>query len=201
MRDSTARWPCTLRVSYWIAAASAVGLAVVLTEMGRHLETPAAPCKIVSLELAATRPEVDGILASWQEKKVGVETALKVARRSILIDFPFIVAYSIMLGGGCWWVAGVLRRRTVPGETVVRWLAWLQPVAGVLDVVENVGMREEIGSFGRRSLADWLPPVVAVSAGTKFVLVGLGMVAIIGGLFLRWWPMRLRRTRGSAAGA
>lgn len=190
MRDTAADGQRTLRVGYWITAAATVGLAVVLTKMGEDLKTPEAPRKVVSLELAATVQRANAILKSWNGKVLDGETALDLAKRSIVVDFPFIVAYSTALGGGCWWAAGILRRRGFPGGNLVRRLAWLQPVAGVLDIVENVGMLEEMDRFGRSHAPEWLPRVVAASAGTKFVLLGLGIVAIMGGLVLRWWPAR-----------
>lgn len=181
------------RAVFWFAAAATVVLAVELTKSGKRLQTGEAPRGIVSLELASTVERVEAIVESWRRTRVGRGTAVDVAKRSIYLDFPFIVAYSTVLAGGCWWVAGVLGRRGLPGAGGVRTLGWLQLAAGALDVVENAGMLIEIDRAPAGELVDWVPPVVAVAARTKFTLAGVGVVAILCGLAVRWLPVGRRR--------
>lgn len=178
------------RVLFWLAVAVAVALFVVLARLDAPLKTSEAPYGIVSLELASSVAEVETILASWRRVVVEGVGGLTLARRSIGIDFAFIVAYVTVLAGACRWAAAALRRQGRPGASAVRAVAGLQPVAGLLDVVENVGMLIEVGRASGGGLAAFVPPVVAVAASLKFLSIAAGVVAILWGLAARWLPRR-----------
>ena len=120
---------------------------------------------IVAYELAFTPGQADALLRSWGS--VGQQAA----RRSLLIDFPFMVSYALLFAG-----VTLLISRTQEGWPAVagRWLTLAAPLAALLDGIENLML---LSMLGRGGSIPSLPPVVAgVAASLKFSLLLLVIV-------------------------
>jgi hypothetical protein len=141
---------------------------------GSELNTDAAPCGIISLELAGTSNAAADILASWQQKFGSLDPAV----RSLALDsFLFIPLYASSLAVGCLWV-----RDQLPGDQrIVRRLltvlAWGQLGAAVLDCSENAAMWVMLQG---PVVAPW-PQLAKWSAVPKFCLVILALLCILSG--------------------
>jgi hypothetical protein len=146
---------------------------VVLTWVGRPLTTPAAPKGIISYEFAGSVLKAKDILISWGE-------AGRVhAAFSLGLDFLFILAYMTSIGLACTWTGEVFRRRGWLVGSLGALIAWGVCLAGVLDVIENVGLTTML--FGTVS-SPW-PQLAAACAAGKFLLIAIAMLyAAIGGL-------------------
>lgn len=104
---------------------------------------------IVALELPKGTEGAQQILAAWQRKGL-----MKAARRSITVDWLFIVLYVLALVCG-----GVLVARAgealggldaADAKTVALVLAIAAVVAGLLDVLENLGMKRMLDGHVQR---------------------------------------------------
>lgn len=82
---------------------------------------------IISLELAKTHAEAKAITADWN---------IPGAIKNTYLDFVFIIAYSLFLFFGVYRLADRLKNP----ENFLKYLAWLAPLAGLLDFVENYKM-------------------------------------------------------------
>src|SRR5438874_293647 len=71
----------------------ATGAAVACSRLFPRLTTEVATRGIVSLQLAFTAARANAVVGSWRKQQL--EGA---ARRSLLVDFPFIVSYAWALG-------------------------------------------------------------------------------------------------------
>src|ERR1043165_6231129 len=112
----------------------ATGLALYF--QGASLETPQAPQRVVSLELATNAATAQGVIGSWERK--GVK---HIAVWQILLDFVFIAGYTAVLVGIA---LSTERAATAAG---IHWLAqashyaaYVAFVPGLLDCIENAGM-------------------------------------------------------------
>jgi hypothetical protein len=182
-------------LSGWLRLVILVVLLVACALTGR-LARPAAgtragkPGGLFALELATTRARFERATEGWGEED------WKAVVRAIGFDFGFIVAYALCLAFACrWagaWFAGVgwswargLGSFGVP-------LAGAMFVAGVCDVVENVGLLHAI----RKGPAQpWLAAAGSASAA-KWVLTAVGLLYFFCGLVARGaWFARMSWNR------
>lgn len=94
-------------------------------------DRPLAPYTIVSLELAFTPARAAAMFAAWGE------AGLRIARQSLLIDFGFMPAYALALGGL------VLAEAQLAAGRMQTWglrLAAAPFVAVLFDAVENIAL-------------------------------------------------------------
>jgi hypothetical protein len=160
--------------SLTVPAAATAGLLVPLAVLDRRMQSAGGP-GILPFELAGPDRSAD-ILRAW-----GVE-GQRAARASLLLDFPFLVAYTVLnvrltgrardaLSGRGGWMAGGL------ASTV----AAAQVAAGACDAVENVALLSVVAHGGDARLA----AVARSAALVKFagLIVGwlYGAVAVLGG--------------------
>ena len=186
-----------LRLVGWVIAVLAVlRLGGELRSAG--LEGKTARYGIVSLELARTPDEVNAVLSEWRDAG-----KLEAAKKNVLLDFPFIVAYVGALLLTLLWSADQVRearRHLWPRAfwslccAILVFLAWAQIAAGLLDVLENIGMLRYLDGH-----VEWtLIQVVWISAAVKFGIVILGLAAFLFTLIL-WlvlpWRLYLRVVR------
>ena len=136
---------------------------------------------IVAFELPKSTEGAQQILAAWQRH--GLE---KAARRSITVDWLFIVLYVLALAG-----LGVLAARaaaTTDGfgaeaaETVALILVAAAVLVGALDVLENLGMKRMLDGRVERPV----PQTTTWIARAKWILAFL-LGAVIAGLLLYGW--------------
>lgn len=111
---------------------------------------------IVNLEMAGRAAKAQSILDAWGDQ-------LGMARASIRYDYPFIACYVVTIAGLCLFGG---RRPSHPGVSRTAFIAmWSIVVAGLIDVLEDVGISSMIDSDSGH-LAPW---VKTLAAG-KFLL-------------------------------
>jgi hypothetical protein len=123
---------------------------------------------IVAFELAKTPNVAAAILKEWQEKDL-----IGNARKSIYLDFIFLLLYSISIGLGC-----VLLSRFTQNELLVQSgsvLSKVVPLAGLCDVVENLAMLKTLCG-----LVTSLPVTIAYwFAVVKFLIVAVSLLFLL----------------------
>src|SRR6185503_7274552 len=134
----------------------------------KGLRTTDTPRGIVDLELAASRARADRIMDAWGPSR------WRSAVVSLYWDFPFILIYANVLAIAV--VCSAISWRS----TTLGWLAtagfviaWLQWVAGALDVVEDVLLLRMLNQRERqeRNKSVWVPRVATICAAMKFALI------------------------------
>lgn len=161
----------------------AVLLTIFMARIGAPLDSPEAPMGIVSLELARTPEKMGRIVDEWTPRQEAT------ARRSLRLDFTYLVVYALALSLACAALADAtwLGRRAV--ATAAAAMSWGSLAAGALDAVENVALLAVL----RGAAMTMAPPVAFAAASLKFALVGAALTVLaIGGI------LRLLRTRGQA---
>jgi hypothetical protein len=160
----------------WFIFATLAIMAGLQTQ-GRPLRTEAAPAGIVSYEFACSEANARTMIESWP--------SLGPAYGNLLLDFPFLVAYSTSIALGCLWAGSRMNARDSRLGRLGPWLAWGQWLAAGLDAIENAALIITLVQFGAgAALAPW-PSVAAVCAAPKFLLVALGLAYSALGLFAR----------------
>lgn len=161
-------------------------LGAKLQVLDQALRTEAAPLGIVSFELARTTDAAQAILASWQAPPVMAD-----AWASVMLDYAWLVLYALTLTLGCSMVALDWVGRSARLTAAISVVAWLQPLAALLDAIENTAMvwMLHTGEAGQ----PW--PMIAFSAAVpKFAIVCIGIAVILGGAVdasWRWLGVRL----------
>jgi hypothetical protein len=171
--------PARLRQVTGLALLATVLLYIVF---GIH-DRPLAPFSIVSYELAFTPARALAMFNAWGE------AGRRVARESLLIDFAFMPAYALALGG-----LALAEARLAAGQMQRIGLAiTLAPVmAAVFDVVENLALLAALSQPAAPSAGMLL--VAGVCAVVKFALIIAAVVYIAAAS-----AGRLRRAARSSA--
>lgn len=129
---------------------------------------------IIPFELAGGEARATAIMRRWGRP------GQAAARRSLLLDYPYLASYSCLLALACDATAESLRRRerfwlAAAGAP----LAWGQLAAGACDAAENAALLAVLAGARRR-----MPVVARVFAVNKFVLLGLGLAYLLIGFAL-----------------
>jgi hypothetical protein len=147
-----------------IAAAASVSLLVPLLVLERRMRATGGP-GIIPFELAGP-DRSEEVLRAWGPQGRGA------ARCSLLLDFPYLVAYTAVGLGLTARARDALARRGYPALAAMGPLvASAQIAAGASDAVENTALLVVIGRGGDRRLA----ALARDAARTKFL-------ALLGGL-------------------
>ncbi|MEA3349814.1 MAG: hypothetical protein U9Q82_04255 [Chloroflexota bacterium] len=170
---------------FWPLLGLTLLIIFVFNLTGAPLNTAAAPCGILSYELAGSVSNAEAILASWDS------IARERAAFSLGLDFLFIPVYVSAITCGCGMAAGALRRRGWPLASLdaAAGIAWGLFLAGLLDVVENIAL--SIVLFGIPT-APW-PQVAYWCALPKFALVFFGIVYAFLGAAVHFSTVYLKR--------
>ena len=96
---------------------------------------------------------------------------------SLGLDFLFLVIYSTLLSLGCVCAASSFQKGTWNTLGII--LAWGQWMAAFFDALENISLVAIL--FGSQS--NFIPLISRFSAFIKFVLIFLGLIYIISGIF------------------
>jgi hypothetical protein len=176
----------------WVWGASiAEFLAMVFIQVyyGRRLRTTAAPRGIVSLELASTEERTRAILDSWHHVPVAWADAASV----LYWNFAFLLVYATILSHLCAWAGRTVEAAwNWPGAAgagvVLAWLSWL---AAACDAGENACLLRQLKAGQGAALA----AMARTFALTKFVLIGIGLAFVAGGIVASHggpgdWPSR-----------
>jgi hypothetical protein len=119
---------------------------------------------IIPFELAGTPERAERIMQRWES------SGQAAARRSLVLDYPFLVAYASLQALACNAASDTLRRRdrkllAAAGAPV----AWGQLAAGGFDAIENAALLGVIAGGDAR-----LPALARACATAKFALLGAG---------------------------
>jgi hypothetical protein len=159
-----------------------------------HYRPEAAPPDIIALQTAGTAQRAEyvietyrGVLmgagpgSTWRPFNPGIQGGGKIrATENTKFDYLFIPCYVLALGLGCAWTAHEFRKLKQDGPArLADRVALLQPLAGLLDAVENVGLLNMLA--GR--LGSW-PAITAVLASIKIGLVVAGGAVFVAGIVL-----------------
>jgi hypothetical protein len=153
------------------------GVALVWTQLFPNLTTSVAPRGIISLQLARSSERAAAIVQSFQEAhREGT------ARRSLYVDFPFILLYSFalaflgLLAGRAALASGLASSATADSLALATaTAAW---AAGLCDCLENVGLLFML----RGKTGQPLPGLTTAAAWAKFGLLtstGLFVVGVL----------------------
>lgn len=161
--------PVPRRIRGLVALASLAIASVLLVLMFGRLEATDTPLGVVDLEFAGTQARAREILRLWTERGVG--DFLPV---SLILDIPFIVAYSLGLSTLCAIATERFGRGSAAyGLGIV--LTAAQWIAGGFDLLEDAALSTMVGSV----VTDPWPRVAQVCALAKFALISLGAVYIV----------------------
>lgn len=157
--------------------------AALMLGLGRLPRTRTAPRRIISLELVKSVAEAQQILADWRRED---EHADRRAAFQIGADFLFILGYAPLLALCAGLGGQALGALWPPLALVGGAMAWLQLLAGALDMVENIALMQLL--LGTRS-EGW-PTLARSCARLKFWLVGAGLLFALPGLAYLFgvWP-------------
>jgi hypothetical protein len=149
-------------------------LAVVvgLSIQGYRLKTPAAPCGIISFELAGTRAAADLMVTSWSPPHCDVRDDAFI---NLGVDYLFLFLYPLAISLACHLTARrdqkFARRTWIVGAI----LSWLVLAATPLDATEDYALIKVL----KTSSGDFWPALARWCAIPKFgfILIGLGYLA------------------------
>lgn len=128
---------------------------------------------IVALEFARTPDDVATLRRGWASEGDAA------ARRSIWVDFVFVVGYVGFPAFLCWWLAVVADGREWQGWARVAALAMVAfVVAGLCDLAENVGMLNELRGPPDAISGHW-PVFTSAFAYAKFGLLALATPTVL----------------------
>jgi hypothetical protein len=113
------------------------------------------------VDLAAARSVADAmsIVDGW------TRTQTTIARWVVALDFLFIPVYVTAISLACLWP--LVRKRAL--RRVGRWAAWVIPLGGIADVIENVAL---LNLISNPASADWIR-VLRVAFVSKWVIVAI----------------------------
>jgi hypothetical protein len=163
--------PAPLAVALFIASVGAF-LFLATKTIDRRLRIEGAPLGIVSLELAGTSERTRFIMDAWGPE---LQDRARTVQRW---DYPFIIAYTLVLAFAVAGVGVILRDQRFIAE-LSGIFAWAAVAAGVLDVVENLALTRVLNS---ETSQPW-PRIAQIAAGGKFVLLFAIAAFLILGLF------------------
>jgi uncharacterized membrane protein len=159
--------------TFWIGLLLMVSTALFMRPSSKCLTTLSTPKAIVDLELAFDQQEALRIKEVWSVNDCRNSLALssnglEAAMVNIVLDFPFLVAYTIFLI-----ILIILTRRNdLLKDSITGFLIYAAFLAGLLDVIENILMMFFLGMHQIPSFT------FAIAASLKFGIILLLIIAI-----------------------
>jgi hypothetical protein len=141
---------------------------IALRIINGPLRTPAAPHRIVSLELADFE-RAQAILDSWDTR------ARLHAAMGLGFDYLFLALYGATLALGCAGASETLAPHVAFLGDLGPWLAWGACLAAVLDAIEN----DALWTMLREGPTRQLTVVARACAFPKFLLIGLTVIYVL----------------------
>lgn len=166
--------PRRFRLLLWISGASALALFAALWVIDLQISSTEGP-GILALEVAGSPSRAGVILSEW-----GAD-GIRWARISLLLDFPFLLAYATFLAATC----TALTARLAPNALrdagssagslarIAPGMGWAALLAGACDVIENIALLRVI----EFSLTPWAG-LAQLMAALKFTLLGATLALI-----------------------
>jgi hypothetical protein len=167
------------RILLWISGIFTLFLTIALSYVDQPLKNPVAPHGIVSFELAGSIQTARAILDSWNAQ------ARLFAAFSLGIDFLYLTAYPLFIALLIYKLAEKFRKSYYLFYRFGLALALLQPVAGVLDAIENYGLIRLL--FG--SMNGTFASLAFFAATVKFTLIVTGVLYFaVGSFWIKFAP-------------
>lgn len=141
-----------------------VAMMLVMILTGASLKTPETPRGILDLELAHSISRVNVILNAWSPATIHDTDNISNAKSNTGYDFVFILFYSLFLLNACNALAASF---TGIAYATGKLLAKAAIVAGVLDIMENIGMLFTLNEWVSSDIIF----ITAVFAIAKWILV------------------------------
>lgn len=148
--------------------------------LGLPLITNAAPGAIVSFELAGDLSTALAIMQSWDQ------AAMVAAGISLGLDYLYLVIYASTIALGCVLIGNANGSHSLIAVATI--LAWMQPVAALLDAIENYALIQLL--LGAHAI--YWPPVAKWCAIPKFIIIAVGLVFLVVGVLM----LHIKRLRG-----
>jgi hypothetical protein len=159
---------------FFILAAGTIIMLVVMVKTGAILKTNNTPHGILNLEFASNTQTVNAILQAWQ--KTTTSNNIKAATINTLLDFIFLVFYSLFLNKLCNIIADKLSGLLAVAGRIIAYSAL---AAGVLDIIENTGMLLSLNGYINSATAI----ITFTAASIKWLLVvAILLYVMVGGL-------------------
>lgn len=139
-------------------------LLVKLFAIDRELK----PYTILHYEFAWSAEHAKRMFDAWGEP------GRSAARKSLVYDLPFILAYPFLVSA-----LTLLAARAAPGKYALLgvWLGGAPFVAAILDVIEDIALWRALDQF--QQPPEHLLQLAAIAAGVKFLLLALsGLYAL-----------------------
>jgi hypothetical protein len=187
------KWSTSAEVATLVACAVVFLIASrVFRSIGRALRTNGGG-SIVGLELVGSTAAASRLLGRWRAHG---HVATRAARRSLLLDVPFLAAYGLGLAVvGAVAAESARRHGWTAAADATALAAWVALVAAALDAAEDVALVFVLRQSDRAVVRQPAPRVAQLCAAAKFVslvlaiplLVGtalVGTVALIGAEFV-----------------
>ena len=156
---------------YWLFILAVLN--VIVIAVMQSFSTDLKPYTIIGFEFALTPENAQLMVSAWREN--GVLNSVYFVTG---FDYLFMVAYSAFLWLACMQVGNGMSQRLMKAFQI---LAWLQPVAAVLDAVENLSLFQILAG----SLKLLWPTLAAACAAPKFAFVVLAIISCVVGLLYK----------------
>lgn len=163
--------------TFYFLLAGTIIMIVLMMLSGKDLKATATPMGIVDLELASSKEAVQTILFAWDSKGKDV-----IAKASIntYLDFVFLTFYTLFFYSCCKFLAASLSHKKT-WVFILRRIAVLALLAGLLDVVENIGMLVSLSGM----LSNQVAMLTCVAAYLKWFLVLATILFILVALLVK----------------
>ena len=157
------------RSSLYILLISTVIVAVLMFLQGRPMKAGEV-AGILSLEFAPTKTDVQAVLEIWEEESTPGTDIIQTAINNTRLDFIFLFCYSLFL-------FTCARQLSVyfSSRKIFHFMAALALLAGLLDIVENVGMLQSL----QGNVSNKMAFITAATAYFKWILVIVVIVFLI----------------------
>lgn len=152
-----------------VAIVLAVFMFAHMLWLARPLNTNAAPVGVLSFEFAWSVVNSQKMVTSW-----GTEGKM-LSAFLLGYDFLFPLVYGTAIGLACLGMVESPRPLAPRWAQVGIYLSWGMVAAILLDYIENIALFQIL--FG--NLTPVLPPLAAICAGIKFLLVALGILYVL----------------------
>lgn len=166
--------PETRRRLIWLSGAVSLVLFLFLAYTDTRISDDGGP-GIIPFELAGTTDRAEDILGEWSD--VGEDAA----RVSLVVDYPYLIAYGIFLAAACAAISDRLRRRGKESPAAAGGFAgWLALAGAAFDAIENAAL---LAVLDGRTASH--PRIAMLAAIAKFACTGLAIAYVLVGLLSR----------------
>lgn len=141
----------------------------------RQFLQPLTTNEIVAFERAKTIDKATDIMIDWS-----MNNKLEKASQSIMIDYFFIILYTVAIFSGCRYLGRLTQNETLIGAS--KYFSFLIIFAGLFDIVENLCMQHTLAgklSAGIIALAYYMATVKFLFAGICLIIIALCFLAFL----------------------